>query len=131
MSNIYTWPKNTVIRLIKLKGYKFENDQFKLTKFGLLMLKKSFTWNGCSPKIVVFGMVFGTPEGVIDESTGESKTKVASGVHDLLLTYKKELKKIGITKKKIDQEFYCQLKKTGFESARLYYRAVRLLGFLF
>lgn len=128
--NIYQMPIHTPVRLYKIKGYVFENDDIKITKFGWLINKKLFRWDGCTFKINFFGMILGIPEGEMNDK-GESKTKIPSYVHDQLYKHKKELKKIGIKKKTMDLEFLLQMKKQNFMPRRFYYRAVRLFGWLF
>ena len=41
----------------------------------MLTIKARYAWNGCSPKVKIFSMVFGTPEGALPEQYEEKPIK--------------------------------------------------------
>lgn len=59
---------------IPIKGRSFKNEWIILTKKGVLSIKASkrrpFAWDGCTPKWVWFDLMFGTPDGAIDQLLG-------------------------------------------------------------
>ena len=117
-----------------IKGRKFDSDWFKLEEDGTVIVKGSnkegYAWDGCSPKIKIKDIYFGTPEGVLNFETGQSKTYYASLIHDVFYQFSKEIKSF-ISRKEVDEEFYIILKENKFSFAKIYYRAVRLFGWLF
>lgn len=110
-----------------IRDIELETEWGNLDFDGLLTIKKGYSWNGCSPKIEVYDMIIGTPEGIKDDS-GLSKTYLASLVHDWFYQYSKDVELMGVTRLDIDSEFYHILKQVNFKSAYLYYALVRLLG---
>jgi len=117
-----------------IKGREFENKWFRLEKDGTIVImgsnKEGYAWDGCSVKLKMRDVHFGTPEAVLNLSTGKSKTYYASLIHDVFYQFSKDIKSF-IVRKEIDREFYLILKRDNFRFAGLYYRVVRLLGWLF
>lgn len=117
-----------------IKGRAFENEWFKLDKEGIVMVKgthyKGYAWDGCSPKFKIKDVYIGTLEAVLNFDTGQSKTYYASLIHDVFYQFSKNVSPF-IKRKEIDSEFYAILIKDGFRFAKLYYLAVRLLGWMF
>ena len=116
-----------------IKDREFENEWFKLEKDGTVIVKgtnkKGYAWDGCSPKIKIKDVYFGTPEAVLDYDKGKSKTYYASLIHDVFYQFSKSVKPF-ISRKEVDTEFYVMLKEDKFRFVRSYYRAVRLFGWL-
>ncbi len=116
-----------------IKGYKFENEWFKLEEDGTVLVKgtnkNGYAWDGCSPKIKLKDIYFGIPEAVLNFKTGQSKTFYASLIHDVFYQFSKDVKSF-VKRKQVDKEFYVILKQDEFRFAILYYYAVRLLGWL-
>jgi hypothetical protein len=46
-----------------------------------------YAWDGCSPKLCVWDLLLGTPDGVVDSATKQPKTYYASLVHDALYQF--------------------------------------------
>jgi len=89
-----------------LQGYHFAN-KWMLIIDGHVVIKKDYSWNGCT--------------GAIDTK----KTYIASCVHDALYQFKPVYRSIA------DKVFNQILEKNGFLFAKIYYFAVRLLGWIF
>jgi len=79
-----------------------------------LMIKRGYSWDGCSPKFKIFGITFGTWDGRND------CLKYPSLVHDILCQFPNPLERA-----EIDKIFYEMMKKVDFSFAKLYYYAVR------
>ena len=94
---------------------------------GKLTIRRGYTWNGCSPKLDIFGMVIGTPEGVLDEVRGVSKTYYPSLVHDVLYQLNTAFPEY-IQRKQADVIFLQLMKENTFLARWLYYFVVRLFG---
>ncbi|MFA5117221.1 MAG: hypothetical protein WC695_00035 [Candidatus Omnitrophota bacterium] len=116
-----------------IRGVEFRNKWFQLSKDGTVLVLgtnyKGYAWDGCSPKIKIKDVYLGTFEGVLNFSSGESKTYFASLIHDVFYQFSREVRPF-IARKKVDKEFYLILKRDGFAFARLYYIVVRLLGWV-
>ena len=126
--------KRDYIYKSSIKRREFENEWFKLEPDGSVTVKgsnkKGYAWDGCSPKIKIKDIYFGTPEAVLNFETGKSKTYYASLIHDVFYQFSKDIKSF-IKRKEVDREFYVILKKHGFRFAKTYYEIVRFLGWLF
>ena len=119
--------------LSSIKDCDFENEWFKLSNDGKIIVKGSnkqgYAWDGCSLKFKVVDVYFGTPEGVLNRNTGQTKTYYASLVHDVLYQFSNDIK-ASVKRKEADVEFYNILKRDEFKLARLYYWAVRAFGWI-
>jgi len=126
--------KEDYIHQSSIKGREFANDWFTLEPDGTVTVRGSnragYAWDGCSPKMKIKDIYFGTPEAVLNFNTGESKTYHASLIHDVFYQFNKDIKSF-IKRKEVDKEFYTILKRDGFRFARLYYFAVRAFGWGF
>jgi len=114
-----------------ITGRKFENEWFKLEPDGTVTVKGShgqgYAWDGCSCKLKLKDMYFGTPEAVLNYDTGRSKTFYASMIHDLFYQFSKDIKHL-IKRKEVDREFRSILQRDDFAAFKGYYCAVRLFG---
>lgn len=45
-----------------------------LERSGRIIVTKGYAWNGCSPKVCLFDVLVGTPEGVVHAEKGVPKT---------------------------------------------------------
>lgn len=110
-----------------------------------LVIRKGYSWDGCSPKIKLLGMVLGTWDGLkvtqilnfsIPDAFGvkdffsvhsfEQQMYIPSLVHDILCQFSKDLETNGITDQhNIDIIFYQLAKENHFKFAKLYYKIVR------
>ena len=129
-----------------MEDIHYVGEYLSLKENGELRIERGYSWNGCSPKVEVMGMVFGTPEGALPKESERSaieknlammgytqfdwyrpKTYYASLVHDSLYqigdTYAARM-----DRKLADDIFLNILKAYRFPLARLYYLAVRVLG---
>ena len=116
-----------------ITGQEFENEWFKLEPDGMITVKgtnkRGYSWDGCSPKLKIWDMYFGTPEGVLNTETRQSRTYYASLVHDLFYQFSKDVSGI-VTRREADKQLYNILKRDGFKMAKIYYCAVRLGGWI-
>jgi len=44
--------------------YTNKGNLLIIVKDGTVIIKKGYSWDGCTPKIKVFGKIIGTPDGV-------------------------------------------------------------------
>jgi len=126
--------KKDYIYKSSIKNRKFENEWFKIEKDGTITVKGSnkngYAWDGCSPKLIkIADMYFGTPEGVLNYSTGQPKTYFASMIHDVLYQFSKDIKDL-VKREEADNEFCAILRRDGFRSARFYYWGVKSFGWI-
>ncbi len=116
-----------------IKGYSFKNEWIEITPDGTLTIfaseeeGKEYAWDGCTPKLCVFGRVIGTPDGRIG-ADGRPITWKASLVHDALYQFIQYHK---IPRKQIDDLFLANLREADFQAAWLYWAAVRTFGGIF
>jgi len=105
--------KTGVVRLVLERG-------------GRITVTRGYAWNGCSPKICIFDILIGTPDGVVDSRTGRPKTYYASLVHDALYQFVPD----GLPLKQHDADkcFLRLMKATGFRLRFLYFFGVWLFG---
>ena len=117
-----------------ITGQIFDNEWFNLAADGMVTIKGShrtgYAWDGCSPKFKIKDVYFGTPEGVLNQTTGVSKTHDASLVHDVFYQFSRDVKGL-VARKDVDQEFYKILQANQFRLAKLYYVAVRWFGWVY
>ena len=91
---------------------------------GLLTVQPGFLWNGCDWKINILDIwIIGTPDGIINPSSGLPLTYYASMVHDILCKYKE---KLPFTKKYRADVFYSLC--TDFKLAKFYHRILKRIG---
>lgn len=114
-------------------GREFENEWFKLSKDGAIVVKgsnlKGYAWDGCSPKLKLGDIYFGTQEAVLNWDTGKSKTYYASLIHDVFYQFAKDVRKF-VKRIEVDREFCNILKRDKFRLAPLYYFCVRSFGWV-
>lgn len=93
---------------------------------GVLIVNRDYSWDGCSPKFKLFGKVIGIPDGPLDPSS-RPVTWRASLFHDALCQFQ-DHPNMPFSREEIDAIFLRLAELDGFEHARLYHRAIRLLG---
>ncbi|MCF8379414.1 MAG: DUF1353 domain-containing protein [Bacteroidales bacterium] len=137
--------KHQVWKFVHQKDYKVtidflqnrtcDYDWLGITEDGTITVKGSFkngyAWDGCTPKVNLFHITWGTCDGKLKRfGTGDYKpyTYYASMIHDVLYQYKRCAP---ITRKEADIIFYRLLKQAGFMWAWVYFAGVRLLGWWF
>jgi len=117
-----------------IKGREFENEWLRLEKDGTVIVKGSnkngYAWDGCSPKVKIKDMYFGTPEAVLNFKTGKSKTYYASLIHDIFYQFSKDIRSF-ISRKEVDKEFCIILEENEFRFSKPYYGFVWLFGWFF
>ncbi len=126
----------------KIKPFHFEQKEGWLTiepnpinnNETLITVKasviKPYAWDGCSPKIQLLDLMFGTPDGAISTTTGRPITYYASMVHDILYQFNLEMD--GLLKRSdVDKVFFDELKKQNFQLSHSYYFSVRMFGWIY
>jgi len=100
-----------------------------LRRSGAITVTQGYAWDGCSPKVCIFDILLGTPDGVVDSTTKLPKTYYASLVHDAL--YQFLLDGLPFTRRQADGCFLRLMGQTGFALRYVYWAAVRTFGWLF
>lgn len=114
----FTLEKDTEI-MTELKGHNFVCEWFRLFEGGKIIIKKGYSWDGCSPKVKIFGKIIGTWDGK------NNSTYYASMLHDVLYQYKRE---IPFSRLEVDKQFKKDLEKINFKYTNIYYFFVRKFG---
>lgn len=99
-----------------------------IEKDGQITVTKGYSWNGCSPKVRIFDINIGTPDGVVHKHTGHPKTYYASLVHDALYQFLRA--NSPITRCQADDCFLRLMKESEFCLRYIYWAAVRVLGWI-
>jgi len=114
-----------------ITGRQFENEWFKLDSDGTITVKgthaRGYAWDGCSPKMKIGDIYFGTSEAVLNDDTRQPKTYYASLIHDVFYQFNKDVRPF-IRREEIDVEFYNILKRDEFRFAKVYHWFVRAFG---
>lgn len=97
-----------------------------IDKDGTLTVTKGYAWNGCSPKFMLFDLIFGTPDGVVHKETGKRKTYYATCLHDALYQFMQDL--APISRAEADRVFLELMKEAKFLYAYVYWFFVRIFG---
>jgi hypothetical protein len=95
---------------------------------GRMWVLRGYSWNGCSPKVYLFDLVFGTPDGVVHTVTGQPKTYFASLVHDALYQFLDT--STLFNRRTADDCFLRLMAASDFSLRYLYWLAVRALGWM-
>ena len=120
----------------------FENDWLYIDQTHITVKGsngKGYAWDGCSPKVIIADMYFGTPDGRTVKQAFEVKingkwvlveeyraiTYLCSIFHDPLYQFHRELP---LSRKEIDDLFLWHLEQKDFASSKLYYNVVRVGG---
>lgn len=119
-------------------GFDIPEDRFFLDSSGKVRLilevggritvTRGYAWNGCSPKICVFDLLIGTPDGVVYARTGRPKTYYASMVHDALYQFLRA--DSPLSRRQADDAFLRLMEVSEFALRWIYWVAVRLFGWL-
>ena len=121
-----------VIMQTSFTGYEFDSDWLRIGKDGLLTVKGSndrgYAWDGCSPKINLLQITWGTADGMLDFRTAKPLTYYASMIHDALYQYKKD---VPVSRREADLLFTKILRDAGFIWWWLYGFAVIVGGSLY
>lgn len=100
--------------------------RLEIRKNGEIRVLKEYAWDGCTPKIAIWDIVFGTPDGVPNRKTRRPKTYYASLLHDAL--YQFLACGVPLSRREIDRVFLDLMTRDSFGPRYLYYAVVRLLG---
>ena len=110
---------------------EYESEFLHITTDGKITVKgkpdRNYAWNGCTPMYQFMGLSFGTPDGTTNIETKKPHAYYASMFHDVLY----QNKECGLSRLDADRLFYVLLKESGFPLAKIYYLAVRAVGWIF
>ena len=95
---------------------------------GLITVTRDYAWNGCSPKLCVFDILIGTPDGVVHAGTGRPKTYYASLIHDALYQFLPD--GLPLRRRDADRCFRMLLAESHFAPRWLYWLVVRAIGWI-
>ena len=102
---------------------------------GRIGILKGYKWDGCTPKICIADIYFGTPDGSTHPETGKPRTYYGSLFHDVLYEFYKAAQDINAlamnliySLKDADLIFLDINTIYDFLSRGIYYRAVRMIG---
>jgi len=115
------------------KDYVFfsgDKPWMAIRKSGVISIAQGYAWDGCTPKIEVFGKIIGTPDGKESACTGKPGTYWASLVHDALCQFQ-EHKDMPLTRGQIDRIFYNIMIRDEFKYAGFYYCSVKTMGSIY
>ena len=93
---------------------------------GRITVTRGYAWNGCSPKLCIFDVLVGTPEGVVHREMQVPKTYHASLVHDALYQFLPD--GLPLQRRHADRFFRRLLDEADFGPAWIYWLAVRVFG---
>lgn len=111
--------------------FRDEKGRLRLVieKSGRITVRQGYAWDGCTPKICFFDILFGTPDGVVHMASGKPKTYYASLVHDALYQFLPEIPRIAqLTRRDADDFFFRIMQEYEFAPRWIYWLAVRLFG---
>jgi hypothetical protein len=93
---------------------------------GRITVTGGYSWNGCSPKVCVFDLLLGTPDGVVNATTLRPKTYFASMVHDALYQFLRA--NSPLTLQQANTCFLRLMKASDFSLCYIYWAAVWVFG---
>lgn len=95
---------------------------------GEITVTRGYAWNGCSPKVYVWDLFFGTPEGVVHVRTEKVKTYYASLIHDALYQFLGD--GLPLSRRDADNIFFRLMAESDFKPRWIYWLFVRVFGWL-
>jgi len=96
---------------------------------GVITVTRGYAWDGCTPKLCLFDLTVGTPDGFVHSGTGKPKCYHASLIHDALYQFLPE--DPPLNRAQADHCFRLLMGESKFIWRHLYWIAVRALGWLF
>lgn len=103
----------------RLCGVEFKNEWVEIRPTGEMIIKAGYSWDGCSPKYKIFGVIVGIPDGKYNEC------RRASCIHDIFCQF---IADIPVNKETVLGIFGDMLSYSGWKWAKLYTYAVDKLG---
>lgn len=85
-----------------------------------------YAWDGCTPKLAIWDIMVGIPDGVPNLITQRPKAYYASLIHDVLYQFLDN--ELPISRKSADRIFLELLERDGFAPRMIYFYAVRIFG---
>ena len=96
---------------------------------GTARVPAGYAWDGCTPKLTLFDIVLGTPDGIPNQVTRKPKAYYASLMHDALYQFLDA--DLPLSRAQADGVFLEILTRDRFAPRPIYYAAVRMLGGVF
>ncbi len=103
--------------------------RLEILRSGRIRVLKTYSWDGCTPKICLLDQILGVPDGVVDSNTGRPKTYYASLIHDALYQFLKT--GVPYSRLQADRFFLRLMDDTKFWWRYLYFAAVVMFGGVF
>jgi len=124
-----------------LQGFSYEGGWISIKDDGCFIHKadrqdndakgepySGFAWDGCTPKLKLGPLMFGTWDGHFDDERFMPQAIRAAKFHDALYQELAYLSHVGFTRRHADLLFREMLSKANFVYADLYYFGVRSFG---
>jgi hypothetical protein len=126
LERAYTWRGGPPIQSEQLFFDRKGRLRLVMRTDGTITITAGYSWNGCSPKFCLFDLVLGTPDGVVHARTGRPKTYFASMIHDALYQFLPA--GLPLSRREADRIFLRLMEESEFGPRRIYWLAVRALG---
>ena len=131
LSEDYSYSTGIAVQHDKVFYDQDNKARLRITRDGTITILKSYSWDGCTPKIKFFDLFYiGTPDGTLNKKTGKPKAYYASLVHDALYQFL-DSEDMPYSRQVADHIFYELLKESKFSLGFVYFMAVRMCGGLF
>lgn len=122
----FAWPSGLPISEDAAFEDKTGRRWLELRRDGTIRVFANYSWDGCTPKLFLFDVYVGIPDGIIDGNTRREKTYHASLIHDALYQFLDA--GLPLSRADADRCFLKLMAETHFNLRYLYYGAVRLFG---
>ena len=122
----FTWDSGQPVQEDLVFRDKTGSVRLIVEQAGRITVTRGYAWNGCSPKVCVFDMLFGTPDGVVHVRTERPKTYYASLVHDALYQYLPD--GLPLKRRHADAFFFRLMEESDFGPRWVYWAFVRVFG---
>lgn len=90
-----------------------------------LIIRKDYSWDGCTPKFNVGNRMLGVWDGLFNLNFHQQDTYNASMVHDVLCQFRSQHP---LRREDVDKIFLYMLQRDKFALAWVYYLAVKYVG---
>lgn len=105
------------------------NRRLEIRPDGTATVLAAYAWDGCTPKLALWDIMIGVPDGIPNLGTKRPKAYYASLMHDVFYQFLDN--DLPISRQSADRIFLDILERDGFAPRKIYYCAVRLFGGIF